>query len=263
MKEMYCPNYTRVAWSSVGDRNACVRLRCGRWDCEFCAKKNAAIWRAHLIERLPDVSEEWWLLTLTAPPWDRSKMGSFIKIRKAIDALIKRSRRVYGEEIDYVRTYEKHPQSNAIHAHFIISGITQYVALGCSTKLRPMAVGVVNRLGRNGIWTSQSWFKKTCQELKMGRMAHLERIDGGVEKPVGYVCKYLTKAQQDLGIKGLRHVQTSRRIGGPKNDTNPAWHSGPYLTRYTFPKGSQIVDLNTGEIIDDEYWNKYSFWPYD
>lgn len=264
MDMTHCPNYTRVAWChGVMGRDVAVRLRCKSWGCDYCAKKNASIWRAHLLQRLPEVSDEWWILTLTAPPWARSRAESIKSIRKSVEAFFKRCKRVFGEAMDYVRVYEKHPTSNALHSHFIVSGFTPFVAMGCSVKLQPVAVGITSRPYRSGVWAIRTWIKKTCQELKMGRIADCQKIEGPAINPVLYVMKYTTKAQQDLGIKGLRHIQTTRRIGGPKQEGNPNWKTGPYLTRYTFPKGSKIIDLNTGEIIGDEYWEKYSLWPYD
>lgn len=263
-KPLYCPNYTRVAYVVNHDKSVkAVRLRCKKWDCEFCAAKNASIWRAHLLKKLPSVSKEWWFLTLTAPPWDRSKMGSFIRIRKAIDILIKRAKRVYGKDIQYVRTYEKHPTSKALHAHLIVSGILPYVANGFSIKHKAMAVGCYNRGQRNGVWASKTWFKKTCQEIKMGRICDLQKIDGEGPEPVLYLTKYLTKSQQDIGIKGLRHVQATSRIGGPKDEHNPEWRTASFLVREMFQDGSTLIDMNTGEVIGDEYWKDHSIWPYD
>lgn len=261
---MYCPFYTRVAWLGIGTKEAvAVRLRCKRWSCDYCAKKNAAIWRAHLKQRLPEVCNEWWILTLTAPPWARTTAQSLKAIRKGIDILIKRAKRVFGPMIDYVRVYEKHPTSEAVHSHFIISGLSPYVAIGYSAKLQPMAIGVLNRAARNGIWAVKTWFKKVCQEIKLGQQVDVQKIDGDPEKATMYVTGYLTKAMQDIKIKGLRHVQTTRRVGGPKHDKNPNWQTGPYLTPYAFDAGTRVIDLNTGEIIDNNYWEVHSFWPYD
>lgn len=260
---LYCPKYSRIAYAKDGKYQAlAVRLRCKKWDCEYCAKKNASIWRAHLSKRLPEVSKEWWLLTLTAPPWARSAAESIASIRKAVDAFFKRCKRVFGS-MDYVRIYEKHPTSQAIHSHFIVSGFSPYVVQGCSVKLQPLAVGVLCRHSRTGIWSVKTWVKKTCQELKMGRIADIQKIEGEASNAVGYVLKYATKAQQDLKIKGLRHIQATTRIGGPKNETNPKWNTAPYITVDTFGPFMRVVDMNTAEVIDERYWLEHTFWPDD
>lgn len=261
---MYCPNFSRIAYAHIGVKQAiAVRLRCGRWSCEYCSKKNASIWRAHLVSKLPDISQVWWLVTLTASKWHREAASSLMDIRKGVEALIKRAKRVFGTEMDYVRVYEKHPTSRAIHAHFIVSGFTPFVAIGSSVKHRPMAIGVLNRMGRNGVWSVKTWLKKQAQELRMGYMADIQEIVGDPIKAIGYVAKYLTKSAQDLGIKGLRHVQTTRKIGSPKTESNPEWKTAPYITPYTFEAGCKVIDLNTGEIIDNQYWEVHGFWPYD
>ncbi len=259
---LYCPYFSRVAYAITGTKTAvCCRLRCKRWSCEYCSKKNAAIWRAHLKDRLPKVSDEWWILTLTAPPWARSAAASLDSIRTAVEALIKRCKRVFGKDMQYVRVYEKHPTSEAIHSHFIISGLTPYVVTGCSEKLQPMAIGVLTRVGRNGVWSVKTWFKKVCQELHMGRQVDVQLIVGPVETAAFYVAKYLSKALQDIKIKGLRHIQTTRKIGKPEEKDSHGWQTAPYLTAYAFEAGTRVTDLQTGEIIDNNYWELKRVWP--
>lgn len=88
-------------------------------------------------------------------------------------------------------------------------------------------------------------------------------IEGDVSKAVHYVCKYLTKSQQELNIKGLRHVQTSRGIGSPQNEENQVWNVAAYIVSKMFAPNARIVDLNTGEIIDNSYWEVHDFYPYE
>lgn len=259
----FCPKYSRVAFTTTGHKEALFsRLRCKQWTCDYCAAKNAAIWAAFLSEKLPLISEDWWLLTITADRYTRSKEASLKNIRDRIDILMKRVKRVFGE-INYVRVYEKHPSSSAIHAHLIVSGLSPYVAVGCSSKLRPMAIGVLKRSTRNGVWSVRTWFKKTCGEIGMGYIIDVQQIENNPKVAVGYVTKYLTKSQQDLDTVGLRHVQTSRAIGGPKNDTEHTWEVAFYITAKMFPPNTKITDLNTGEVIDNNYWEMRDFYPYD
>lgn len=258
-----CKLYRKVAYSHTGPKEAIfTRLRCKQWTCDFCAKKNASIWRAFLKEKLPNVSEEWWLLTLTAHERTSDEQGSISNLRKNIDTLIKRVRRVFGN-IDYVRTFERHPTSKRIHAHFIISGITPFVVTGYSVKHRPVAYGCLHRTRRSGFWSVKTWFKINAREVGMGYIADVRKIEGEPLKAVLYVTKYLTKAQQDLKTKGLRHVQTTRSIGSPNEKTESLWNVSPYIVAKMFAPNTQIVDLNTGEIIDNDYWEQHSFYPYD
>lgn len=258
-----CTNYLKVAYTVVGPKKALLtRLRCKRWSCEACAVKNAKTWQYWLIKRLPDVSDEWWLMTLTAPPWDRTTLGSLQALRENIDRLIKRMKRVFGEGIEYVRVFERHPTSQAIHAHFIITGVTPYVAIGCSAKLQEMAVGCLNRPYRSGLWAIKTWLKKTCQDVGMGRIADIKMFSGDTSIAAFYVTKYLTKEQQSIGVPYLRHVQVTKGIGSPEFEKNYTWIPAAYITARTFDEpNTQVTDIDTGEIIDNSYWEHTGFYP--
>lgn len=262
--ENVCKNYMKVAFASTGHREALfTRLRCKLWACEACAKMNAWIWRNWLLKRIPEVSDKWWLLTLTASRFYREKYTSLDNIRSHLDAFFKRAKRVFGE-IEYVRVYEKHPTSQAIHCHIIICGISPYVAIGCSSKLQPVAIGVLSRSSRNGVWSVLSWVKKTAQELKMGFIADIQQIVGEAQKAVWYVTKYLTKAQADLHVKGLRHVQVTKGVGSPpKADTDLIWHTASYVTADMVGEKTKMRDLQTGGIIDQNHWELHNFYPHE
>lgn len=240
-----------------------TRLRCKLWSCEPCAKLNAWIWRQWLLKRLPEVSDQWWLLTLTASRFYREKYSSLDNIRSHLDAFFKRIKRVFGE-IEYVRVFEKHTTSQAIHTHIIMAGLSPYVAIGYSSKLQPMAIGTISRGERNGTWTIKTWIKKTAQALHMGYIADVRPIDGEAGRAVWYVTKYLTKSQQDLSVKGLRHVQVTKGIGSPpKRGDDMKWNTAYYITARMFEAGTKIEDINTGDIIDNNYWEKHTFYPID
>lgn len=258
-----CKLYKRVAYAHTGHKEAIfTRLRCKQWSCEYCAKKNASIWRAHLKQRLPEISEEWYLVTFTAHSKTRSKQASLENLRGNLDILFKRVKRVFGC-ISYVRTFEKHPTSNALHAHYIVSGLAPFVALGCSSKLQPCAIGILSRPYRDGIWSLQTWFAETCFDVGIGYIVDVRMIEGDVERAIWYVTKYLTKEQQGINVKGLRHVQTTRDIGSPKGDKELEWHTASYIVSHTFAPNTKIEDLNTGRIIDNSYWEIHDVYPWD
>lgn len=259
----FCPEYKKVAYALDGPRQASMlRLRCKMWSCEYCRQKNASIWYMHLKKRLPEVSDEWWILTLTANEDERSTKASLKNIRDNIEALFKRIRRVFGH-IEYVRVYEGHPSSEAIHAHFLVSGLAPYVALGYSVKHRPMAIGVLTRKYRTGIWAIKSWLKINARELHMGYMADVQKIEGDdIEKVVSYPCKYLFK-DQGLDIPYLRHVQVTSGIGSPEYEKQGQWHTALFLEARMFEAGTKITDLNTKQIIDNNYWEEHRLYPLD
>lgn len=259
----HCKLYRKVAYAHTGPKEALfTRLRCKQWSCPDCARKNASIWRAFLKEKLPEVSNEWYLVTFTAHPNTTTEQGSFDNIRNNIEALIKRAKRVFGS-LEYVRTFERHPTSKRLHAHYIISGLSPYVVCGYSVKHRPVAYGISIRKGRCGIWSAKTWFKKNAHEVGMGHIVDVRLIEGEPLKAVLYVCKYLTKQQQDIGIKGLRHVQTSRGVGSPRAMDNKVWEVAPYIVPRMFAPNTRITDLNTNEVIDNDYWEVHNFYPYD
>lgn len=257
----FCPNYPLCAWAHVDRKTALfTRLRCGMWTCEYCAAKNASIWRAFLLTKLPDVADDWWLMTLTAHSNMRSGTASLENLRSNFDRIMKRIRRVFGD-VEYVRVYEKHPTSAGIHAHVIISGISPYVVPGCAKNLQACFLAVLERTGKTGVWAVRTWLKKTAQECQIGYIADIRPITGDVSFAIHYVAKYLTKSQQELNAKGLRHVQTSRKIGSPKNASDHKWKVGSFVTARDFNAGQQVVDLQTGEIIPPDYWCEVDKYP--
>jgi len=258
-----CKRYMKVAYAHTGPKDALfTRLRCKQWSCPACAKTNQWIWRNWLLKRLPEVSDEWWLLTLTANRHKRTAWGSMDNIRPKLDAFFKRVKRVFGE-IQYVRVYEKHPTSQAIHCHIIICGLSPYVAVGYSQKLKPMAIGVLSRGGRNGVWSIRTWVKKTAPELDMGFIADIVRLEGDPANAAFYVTKYLTKAQEELHVKGLRHVQVTKGIGSPEKGQDYTWDTAAYIVAKMFAPNTAIKDINTGAVIDNDYWEGHSFYPYE
>lgn len=259
----HCLLYKKVAYAHIGPKEALFsRLRCKQWSCPACAKKNQWVWRNWLIKRLPEVSSEWWLLTLTANRHKRTAWGSMDNIRKHLDAFFKRVKRVFGS-IEYVRVYEKHPTSEAIHCHIIVSGLTPYVALGYSVKFQPVAYGVFSRKGRDGFWAVRTWIKKTAQALDMGFIADIKLLTGGAMAAVWYVTAYLTKDQMKLKQKGLRHVQVTSGIGSPPKGEDNTWYTAAYIVPQMFAPNTAIKDLNTGNVIDNQYWEQHSFYPYE
>lgn len=222
------------------------------------------MWRYWLIKRLPEVSSEWWLVTITAHPNTRTQALSLQNIRTKIDTLIKRVKRVFGDNIEYVRVFEKHPTSDAIHAHLIMSGLEPYVVRGCSVKLRPMAIGTSTRRGHVGTWSVKTWFKKTCQELEMGMMADVQLIKDEPSRAAHYVTKYLTKDQQAFHVSYLRHVQVTQGIGKPQFEASYTWDVASYITPYTFTEpNTRVTDIDTGRVIDNNYWEVKGFYPDD
>lgn len=257
----FCKRYARVAWArpeKTPKRVLFTRLRCKKWSCEYCAKKNAAEWRDFLGRRLPEVSGQWWMLTLTAHSMKRGKIASYENLRKGIDVLMKRMRRVWGK-IEYVRVYEKHPTSEALHAHLLISGISRRVVWAVRANgVREFKPAPNDATGKS-TWSSLSWLKKAAHGAKIGYQVALEKCRDGYA--VFYVSKYLTKSSQSIDIKGLRRVQTSRGIGSVEAGGDLSWMVADFATARDFEAGEIVVDLQTGQQIDVDFWSQFDRYP--
>jgi len=273
----FCPRYPRVAWSrevkpdakkdsygttapNVAGRKTVLftRLRCKQWSCPYCAAKNQAIWRAFLYAKMPEVAEDWWFMTLTAHSRMRSQDASYKNLQRGIDVMMKRVRRVFGQ-VDYVRVFEKHPTSEALHAHLVISNLSPFVVPGCHKNLQPGYLATTTRSGHTGVWSIRTWVKKTAQECQIGYQADIAPLQNSYS--VNYATKYLTKAAQEIDIKGLRHVQTTRRIGSPSSESGRVWQVGDYVTARDFKAGETLLDMQTGEAIPPDYWADFDVYP--
>lgn len=257
----FCNRYVGVAWTHLeGNTALLTRLRCGLWTCPYCARKNQSIWRAFLLNKLPEISDDWWMLTLTAHSKLRSRGQSLENIRSNIDRLMKRLHRTFGE-FDYVRTYEKHPSSDAVHAHLIVSNLCPDIVHGHYKNGQRGFIGVLSRPYRLGAWSLNSYIKIVTQEVQMGYVADCRKLTGDPALAVNYVCKYLTKDLQGIDEKGLRHVQTSRGIGSPKVEAKYDWQVGGFVTNKDFREGERLTDLQTGETLVPGFWFDGDVYP--
>jgi hypothetical protein len=205
------------------------------------------MWRSFLAGQLPIVSENWWHVTLTAHSRMRSQEASYKNLQRGIDVLLKRMRRVFGK-IQYVRVYEKHPTSNALHAHLAVSDLTPFVVPGCHKNLQHGYLSVTSRSSGDGSWSVRTWIKKTAQECHIGYQADVRQAEG--QNTVWYITKYLTKAHQSITMKGLRHVSTSHRIGSPDSKGDGSWKVGNFITPFDVLREEMVVDIQRGEKLD-------------
>lgn len=256
----FCTHYPLCAYARVSaHRVLFTRLRCGQWSCEYCALKNRDIWRAHLLDTLPRISDHWWFITLTAHEHLRSATASLKNIRENLDKLFKRLRRIF-KHVHYVRVYEKHPTSEARHAHLVACGLSPFIARDVSRTKAITFTPLLERQAHRGTWSIRTWFKKTARECGMGYQVDCQKIDNPGAS-IGYVTKYLTKSFQDLHEKGLRHVQTSREIGNPKTEVVYSWKVVSFVTARDFLPGDVVCDCQTGEVIDSAYFEEHDFYP--
>lgn len=256
----FCKRYPLCAFAAVSSsRVLFTRLRCGSWSCEYCAGKNRDIWQAHLLTTLPEINDHWYFVTLTAHEHRRSAAMSLANIRQNISLLLKRLKRIYFN-VEYVRVYEKHPTSEARHAHLVICGLSPYLEKTISHTGSVQFIPILERQKQKGTWSIQTWFKKTARSCGMGYQVVVERL-AYAQQSIRYVTKYLTKSFQDLHEKGLRHVQTSRGIGSPKAEADYQWQVCSYVTAKDFKPGTTVIDLQTGEAIPPDYFQEFDVYP--
>lgn len=214
MSSEFCENFKALAvqkYEGGMDKRIAVRLRCGMWTCEYCAMRNRAIWRAKIIHHIFNTDCDWCWFTITAHRYARGAQKSVANLRGAWDALMKRTKRKFGD-FQYVRVYEKHADGS-YHIHAIASfnfGDT-YIRKSRKKNHTHKKVSV------------SRWLQKNCFELGLGMITHAEDIkkpefDGEI-KPVhaGYVASYITKyvvkldAQTKNEFGRIRHIQTSQK----------------------------------------------------
>lgn len=258
-----CPRMNLMAWTkeavgtASGKMHLLGHLGCNQWDCDYCAGKLARRWRGFLWKRIEELGGTWHMMTLTARPEDEGFEQSYKAMQRGIDVLMKRIRRVFGD-VDYVRVFEAHNTRDALHAHFIVRGFVNFVAVGASVKHVPMFVPSDERVPSARMWALRTWLKKTAWECGLGYIADIQEIQ--TLYAVNYVVKYLTKAGQRFKIKGLRHVQTSRGIGGLRQPTEYTWKVGFHVDTFDFPDGTSVLVQETGEILHPNMWDDNQRW---
>lgn len=268
MRGDYCKRYSKVWW--IYDREKQLvslgRLRCKQYKCPYCATVNQRETKQFLLSKLSRMNGEWYFMTLTARGETRGKIESYKQLARGIDVLIKRFNRIFGK-VDYVRVYEKHPKSDALHAHFLIKGVTPFVAVTVSRNHKKKYTPSHTRAKKRGFWGLWTLVKKLSHECGMGYIAHIEKVstgEDGLSNVTRYVTKisaYLTKDAQDIDVKGLRHVQTSRQIGSIKPRRAGNVETGHGIPYSRIPRGYRLIDRDTGEIVTSDYWLENGFYP--
>jgi len=254
----FCPFFSLVAYNQTTPETVVMkRVRCGSWQCAYCARENRRLWAAHLKRRLPQVSDTWWFITLTAHENERSPENSLQNIRSNIDRLFKRLRRIYAK-IQYVRVYEVHDKG-AFHAHLIVTGIS--ARLQKKTTASGIEYFRATDIPKGkGNWSIRVWFRRTCRKLGMGYICDVQRIYN-LSEVTNYIVKYLTKKKQDFVAKGLRRVQTTQAIGGLRSRGGGGWSIAARVFRGNVPAGARLYDADKKLSVPEDYWKENLTYP--
>lgn len=257
MKPLFCPNFNLIVWRHNRlNQTEMTRLRCKSWQCDYCAALNREMWRSHLKKRISRLGGRWWFITTTSHEGNRSKSGSLQNLRRGLDLLFKRIRKVFGK-VEYVRVYEAH-QTGAFHAHIIMGGLSSRVAYR-RTRSGKRAFEPVEQKGKQ-VWSLRTWLKKMARTCRMGYMVDVQELSG-VQKTVNYICKYVTKEAQNFHVKHLRRIQTSQGIGAANERSKGGqWHIAGYVYGADC-QGRDLIDLNYKMTIHPSYWHTNYTYP--
>lgn len=255
----YCKKYNRVAWSSPNEQNVRLftRLRCKRWQCEYCAEVNRRMWRAHILDNLNALTDEdmsWSFVTITSPACVRGAHDSYRAVNSAwrkITELWRDYHRWYCDKnIEYVRVLEPHADG-AIHAHSIV---------GHYARLSDYNLRDDDYFARKKKWSMSRRtmrFSDLCARAGAGYIADIQAIDGHAGLVTAYITKYITKDVQsslDLPTRA-RRMLTSRGFTWSSlgEDEALTWHTAPSLDWQTYldiSRGAKFIkDLQTGDTV--------------
>ena len=247
----FCENFSRIATASDGNRILIARLRCKRWQCEFCATKNRSIWRAKIIRSIANHEcRDWHFVTLTAHQETRGFNPSLANLRAGWQKLNSRMRRAYPP-FDYVRVMELH-KDDSCHWHLLMSVPFHDIVIG-----------------DDGVPYSR-WLKDNAAQSGMGYRVGVDYIDGHAGMAAAYVTKYVSKGIADVLAKApgrVRVIQTSQNFIA--DDYEPPVKYD-WQVRLPIPdrelaawwgRGIQVVDVSTGQVVDSDALIMSSHYP--
>lgn len=247
----FCENFKAIAVSQQQSTLLMARLRCKQWSCEYCAGKNRAIWRAHLLDYANKNVAQWSFLTITATGDAHRDSTTLEQICSNFDRLMKRLKRAWGK-FEYVRVYERHA-SGEFHAHMLIN----IMPPDAMEKKKWKVVRRGDRKRYFGVYYHD--LKTACEECGMGFMVDFTPLVDLRQKTaflphhaVGYVTKYLTKNVGNPMPKGTRRIQTSRSISAPDDEASLTWRikSGIYLDDVL--NNEQVIDVSAKQVVTSD-----------
>lgn len=266
----YCPRIKTLigSWDFKPGYLSIARMRCRQWDCEFCAVKNADMWRAHLLHTFCELmaDKRWIFVTLTVPGelHSLSVNVSLERLKKAWNGMYDKLRYKNGGRLSYVLVYETH-KSGIFHVHALCD-------MGdCYDEYR---VTINYKLPHDERILAEKdhpfclWLREKATDEKLGWVCHATRIREGetgkdnARLAVGYITKYFSKAVNEIVLpKRARRICTSRDIGSPRSKSTkkyewalkPAvhWKHAMQLPHWLI---SEDRGLQASDFGDDGYY---------
>jgi hypothetical protein len=120
-----CPNYSRLAigWKPGLPEAVLTRIRCKKWDCEYCAAINKRQWQKRLIEGIKVLGGAWSFWTLTHDLADDTDYVSQRQhLSKCANRLNARIKRKVARAPAYCRVIEIGTQGTMrMHHHMLLN----------------------------------------------------------------------------------------------------------------------------------------------
>lgn len=269
MEKSHCKRFKGLAVTDGDDDTEMLvaRLRCGQWDCDFCATKNRAIWRAHIIDRVNAMGGDWLFLTITAHRNAHKAAKTVENLKRAWKKLYDRLRYKFpGQKLEYVWLYEKHSLKREAEVNKREAKAIETYHIHAIVRASISGANVWN--ARKGYWyhpEMHNWLKDNAAAVGAGFMCHCAKIqDGNGGLVAAYVTKYMTKDAQNL--QGFpfkaRRIQTSRGFGSPKKKENAvSWEFRAHLLRGEVARRKKVTDVSTGKTVKLAYFDTHELYP--
>lgn len=262
--QSYCKRFKALATTNPKSepQNLWVaRLRCKMWDCRYCARKNQAIWRAHIIDRINALGGNWIFVTITAHGNSHRVGKTLENLKRGWKILYDRLRRHFkGQKLEYVMLYEKHKKiqkSGVMVSRYHIHAIVQATVEGSNIRHK--------KRGNFYHQATTRWLKDNCAAVGLGFMAEAAKIEGANAGLVAaYICKYMTKSCQEFAEfpKRMRRIVTSRGFGSPKSQKSEnEWKLRAGIFPPDVIEHDKVIDISTGELVTIRYFKFHEVYP--
>lgn len=228
----HCPRIKTLlsTWDYRPNALAVARMGCKQWDCPYCAKRNAEIWKTHLNKTLGTLllQERWIFVTLTVPSelHEMHPVESLKRLKAAWIPLRNALKWKNGGKLEYVLVYETH-KSGIFHAHALLNMGAAYDAYNVPVNYR---LPYEARIAAEKAHPFCQWLSKQAEKHGLGWVCHATRIREGAtggdnaRLAVGYVTKYLSKGVGEIVFPPrTRRIQTSFLIGSPRAKLKSKW----------------------------------------
>jgi hypothetical protein len=276
----FCPNMRLIMtseWPNNPKHLDMIHVRCKMWSCEYCAAKNASVWKNYILTRLSRsdfVGKAWVMLTITAHE-NAHKAGPLYTLKnlqRGWKNLYHRLLRWNGGKFEYIRIFEKHTKGKygGYHMHIIadlgethvIKKMAFFEVLEREKRARKQGKKPRKRLKKEV--HPQRWLLQACKKLGMGYEVDFKYIGSVVAKTAAYMTKYVGKQFEILEFPPrMRRIQPSRRFGSPQTMRGPSireWRAKSAIFKEDLRRWDKIIDQTMKRIVSDDDFEGGKLW---